>query len=174
VIRKLTVVILASAALALIGCGGSQKASTAPELGTADTTSGVAAAPTPKPHESAGDAVKRQMGYLSRRQWGREWDELNPGQQAIVPREKYVDCASATNANLTGLSIDVIETYDDPMDIIGVPEKTSTAVTIKMTTDAIKNAETTTVHEVLVAGEWRWILSNDAMSEFQAGNCPSN
>jgi len=170
--RTLLLVALASTALLFMGCNSNQKTSTAPQLTTAEAIDAVAVTGTPKPHESAGDAVKRQFDFISKGQWGREWDELHPGQQAVVPREKYVDCANATNVNLTGLSVDVIETYDDPMDISGVPEKTSTAVTVKLTTEASKNAETNTVHEVLVAGEWRWVLNNDAIAAYQAGHCP--
>ena len=160
---KKLIVIGIGLALFAASCGG--KAVTQPTVPGGPTA-------TASPHESAGDALKRQLGFEFKGQYGRSWDELHPGQQALVPREKYVDCARKDPAS--DISVDVIETYADPIEIMGGPETTSTAVTIKLTADVDGSTINMTLHEVLIAGEWHWVLPDDAIVAFQAGGCPND
>ena len=50
----------------------------------------------------------------------------------------------------------VIEVHDEPLDLIGVPEKISKAVTVEITlTDGEKDETVTdTFHTILIDGQW--------------------
>lgn len=112
---------------------------------------------------SADDAVRRQFGYLDKGQWGLQWEEMHPAQQAIVTRECFI---SDSAEEKTGIEIEVrkiLETYEEDIEIPGtdllVP---STAVTLKLEVrqGLLSDTITETFHEVLVDGDWRWLSSN--------------
>jgi len=70
---------------------------------------------------------------------------------------------------------EVIETYEDPIDLAGVPEKTSTAVTVRITVSQAMNEETLTdtFHAVAVDGEWKWLLPPADVRAYKRGECPT-
>ena len=82
-LRVLAVLVLV-AALA-VGCRSSGSTTV-----TVTNSAGSAAQTTVS--ESPGDFAKRILGYAFTGQWGREWDELHPGHQAIVDRDTYQGC----------------------------------------------------------------------------------
>src|SRR5579883_1762579 len=78
------------------------------------------------PKESAGAALKRQFAELAAGQYGREWDELHPAQQALVSRGLFTECSA--RAGLPQIeSVTVKQEYSDPLDLTSVPDKTGTA-----------------------------------------------
>jgi len=119
--------------------------------------------------------VLRQLRLLERTfdgQFGRTWDDLHPGHQAVVTRSRYEDCRSRASAG-TSPSIDRIEVkevYDGPIETEGVPERTSKAVTVRIVSGA--DELTDTLHAVLVNGRWRWMLLTEDVDTYQAGECP--
>lgn len=168
--------------LGLIGCGGSDEASTTAttttttESATTDATT-TEAAPQ-EPTEDLGDFYERRIDYEFKGQFGRSWDELHPGQQALVSRTKYEECRDESSDEFAGVelkSLRVIETYEDPIDVLGVPEKTSTAVTVEITVTDGSESETVTdtFHAIAVNGKWVWILPPADVRAFKAGTCPT-
>lgn len=63
---------------------------TAPESTTTE------AATAEEPTEDLGDFYTRRIDYEFKGQFGRSWDELHPGQQALVPRTRYEVRASTS------------------------------------------------------------------------------
>ena len=119
---------------------------------------------------SAGDAVIQQMQQLSRGQMGRQWDDLHPAQQALIPRDHFVQCGGI-EVNIDGTK--VIETYEEEVLIPGTDQRVqSTAVTVEMTFSSgeAKRTQTQTFHEILVDDEWRWIVADPAA--YADGQCP--
>jgi hypothetical protein len=167
----------AAAALAVAaGCGGGS--STATVTQTVTTPGGGTSVQTTTVDETPGDFYEQLLGYDFVGQWGRSWDLLHPGQQALVTREAFTDCQDQRAGILSQYEfdgIDVNQTYEDPLDVTGVPEKTSTAVTytVKYHQGSQHHTERSTSHAVLHDGEWRWVLSNADVKAYQDGTCPS-
>jgi hypothetical protein len=67
--------------------------------------------------------------------------------------------------------IQVKEVFDDPIDVEGVPERTSKAVTVRAVFSGGEEF-TDTAHAVLVDGRWRWVLTPEDLDSYQAGDCP--
>lgn len=135
-----------AAAAALAGCGGG---STQP---------------------SADAVVKGLYQHISAGQYGPAYDSLHPSHQALISRGRYEDCMrQAIVPQIT--SVQTVKTYKDPLDVTGIPQHTSEAVTVKLTTPA--GPLTQTAHAVKVAGQWRWILSSAAVRSVKQGGCPS-
>ena len=59
--------------------------------------------------------------------------------------------------------------------LAGVPEKTSTAVTVRITLTDGEDEETSTdtFHAVAVDGEWKWVLTPAGARAFKQGICPT-
>lgn len=148
-------ILLACSVLLLTACGGSSKS-----------------LPTVKSGESASDAALRQVGFIGKKQFGPEWDELIPAQQSLVPRALYISCAS--QANIPDIkSMAVVGTYDEPIDVPGTSlHYPSTAVTVKLSlSQGIATSDTTqTFHEIMMDGKWRWIVKST--DNYAAGKCP--
>ena len=69
----------------------------------------------------------------------------------------------------------MLEVYDDPIDVPGVPEKTSKAVTLRTTFERGGNEEslTDTVHAIPIEGRWVWILAPADVRAYERGECPA-
>ena len=95
---------------------------------------------------------------------------LHPTYQRIVPRSRFVACTRA--AALGGLdSIDVLDVYDDPVEVPGTGRVPAKAVRIRLTSSS--GGSTTFVnHEVEVGSRWRWVLNAAAAKAYEAGRCP--
>lgn len=177
--------LISLAALVLAACGGGDaKPAEAAETAVAVTASqqpqGTAGASptastptaTAKPKEKAEDAFKRQLGFLEKGQSGRAYDEIHPAQQAIIPRDLYMKCVSEGGAFAID-KLKVIETYPEAVRIPGtMVDVDSTAVTVEYTMRRGTQTATftTTSHEILVDGKWRFSASGG--DEYKAGRCP--
>jgi hypothetical protein len=142
-------VIAAVAALALVaGCGGDIDPGRTP----------------------AGLAQVRFLDDLYNGNLDGAYATLHPVYQRIVPRSRFVACTRA--AALGGLdSIDVLDVYDDPVQVPGAGRVPAKAVRIRLTSSS---GESTTFvnHEVEVGDRWRWVLNGAAARAYQAGRCP--
>ena len=95
---------------------------------------------------------------------------LHPAYKRLVPRKRFVACTRA--AGLGGLdSIEILDVYDDPVDIPGSGRVPAKAVRVRLTSS---DGEATTFvnHEVKVGPRWRWVLNGPAVSAYRAGRCP--
>ena len=144
-------VLLASLAVAALvtGCGGD-----------------VDPASTP-----AGLAQVRFLDQLYNGQIERAYATLHPAYQRIVPRSRFVQCTR--QAALGGLdSIEILDVYEDPVQIPGGGKAGAKAVRVRLTSSD-GQATTFVNHEVKVGPRWRWVLNDDALKAFRAGACPS-
>ncbi len=183
--RCASVTFLTAATLLLAGCGGGDDEAapepTDPSTVTVTDTLGTSEAETEttvaEPSESPGEFLQRVHDYELKSQYGRSWDGLHPGHQAVVTRERYDECRSGRFAGVSGEieSFDVIEVYDDPINVIGVPEKTSKAVTMRFTVTAgdLRETITDTAHAVQVGDHWVWLLTPGDVRDYKAGTCPT-
>ena len=97
--------------------------------------------------ESPGDFMKQLLDYEFKGQFGRSCDRCTPV-QAVVDRDTYTSCMQEKSSSLpSGVDVDVDEVYDDPINVEGIPERTSKAVTMTLSKGSDK--ETVTAHAVL-------------------------
>jgi hypothetical protein len=122
-------------------------------------------------HTPAGRAQVRFLNELYNGNLDGVYATLHPAYQRIVPRSRFVACTRA--AALGELdSIDVLDVYDDPVQLPGAGRVPAKAVRIRLTSSS---GESTTFvnHEVKVGTGWRWVLNGPALSAYRAGRCPS-
>jgi hypothetical protein len=120
------------------------------------------------------ELIEQVYGRLIGGQYGRAWDLLHPAHQAIVSRARYIACAADWPPSPALETFEVLEVYDDPIDIPLVPQRLSKAVTYRVTVSAgdHRDSFTSTGHAVDVAGKWRWVLAAGDIASFRAGRCP--
>ena len=123
--------------------------------------------------DPAAQSVLRQYGYIADGKWAEHWQELHPEQRRDVPQAAYVQCQSMSPLRVD--SVRAIRVRSDPVSVGGV-QKEATEVTIQLT-GGFRPAvpvETITrmVHQVLVDGQWYWVMTEDAVAAFRRGACP--
>jgi hypothetical protein len=119
----------------------------------------------------AGLAQVRFLDELYNGQIERAYATLHPAYQRIVPRSRFVQCTR--QAALGGLdSIEILDVYDDPVQIPGGGKAGAKAVRVRLTSSD-GQATTFVNHEVKVGPRWRWVLNDAALEAFRAGKCPS-
>jgi hypothetical protein len=113
--------------------------------------------------------------------FGEMWDELHPGQQALIPRARYIQCRDQPSDKRSGVAFKqttlIQTTYQHPIDLTGIPDKTSTVVTMEVTVEDPPNGKLVTATEtfelVVLDGEWKWVLPEADVHAFQKGTCPA-
>ena len=121
-------------------------------------------------HAPAGRAQVRFLDELYNGSPDGVYATLHPAYQRIVPRSRFVACTRA--AALGELdSINVLDVYDDPVQLPGAGRVPAKAVRVRLTSSS---GESTTFvnHEVEVGNRWRWVLNGAAAKAYQAGRCP--
>jgi hypothetical protein len=161
------------------GCGGDDQAPVATETPETTTTEAAPQATTEakEPVEDAADFLERIVQQRSLGQHGRVWESLHPLHQAVASRAEYVGCEGQNEIDAEIEDIEVVDQYDEPLEIPGqtadVPSK---AVTIRLTVKIPLIEEpqvvTRTAHAVAEDGEWRWILTPEDYRAYQADRCP--
>jgi hypothetical protein len=131
---------------------------------------GGASAGTPK--EGVGTFMTRILREEINGQWSKQWSELHPGHQKLITRAQYVACSRTMGTNVaTGKEVfHVIAVQDEPIDVQGVPQKTSKLVTISFKTPGIAPL-TYRLHAVDVSGHWAWILGDRFLAAVDRGKC---
>lgn len=152
-IRPATLIVLATALAALAIGGGSSSAGA--------------------PGESVGVFMTRILREEIKGRWARQWDELHPGHQVLITRHQYVTCARALATDIaTGREVfNVLDVRDEPIDVRGVPQRTSKLVTISFRTPGNAKPLTYRLHAVEVGGRWTWILGDRFLSAIARGRC---
>lgn len=160
----LGVSVFALAAAALTGCGSESGA----EL-TARVNEGPAEQAA-QPEQDAGEFMKQYVNTVALGQWGRAWDTLHPAQQQVASRSAYMTCRSEDSIPPIN-GVEIIEEYEEPIEVAPLGEVSSTAVTMKVSADDYPD-DTLTGHVVDVDGEWRWIMTPADIETYKAGDCP--
>ena len=147
VVRYLFPVLLAT--LMLAGCGGDVDPATTP----------------------AGRAQVRYLEDLYNGRFGPAYDTLHPAYKTVVTRSQFSDCAASTIPVGQLDSIEVLDVFDDPVQVPDAGEQKAKAVRVRITSDS-GTAITFVNHEVNSADRWNWVLSDSAVSAYRAGRCP--
>ncbi|HEX5166986.1 MAG TPA: hypothetical protein VFV93_16385 [Thermomicrobiales bacterium] len=100
--------------------------------------------------------------------WATAYDGLHPYQQAVVPRELFLECRSADHVQVTQVSESgvIMERFAAPE----VPETESYAVTLRGLL-ADQTATYQTYHIFDVGDRFGWVLGDLSIAAFQAGRC---
>jgi hypothetical protein len=144
---------------------------------SSSSTTANAVAPTTTstaPLESAEAAFRRLLDYASKGQYGRQWDDLHPAQQAFVNRDLFVRCYSEKLGGLDVTRINVVDTFQEEQSVPGTDvRQVTTGISAEVTyrRDGQESTSTDTYHEYLVDGRWRWALSDP--DAYKRGECPA-
>jgi hypothetical protein len=159
--------------LAFAGCGSSgsnsSSESSATVSGSAFDSSSTTKATVPKANTADLKTYLNKLFTMRvNDQQGPAWDLLVPQQQALIPRTKFLNCGGMP-VSISDVSIAIVgDPYEEETEIPGVAGTfPSTAATVRMTVTMRGNesTENLTVHVIDVDGQWRWILSADAVEE---------
>jgi hypothetical protein len=135
-----------AATLLLAGCGGSRS------------------------QDSPERAQTRVLEDIFTGQLDAAYAALHPAYQRLVSRQLFVGCARSTSlGNLD--SIDVLDVYDDSVDIPGSGRVPAKAVRVQLTSSNRKLRPFVN-HEVKVGSGWRWVMNRKAVTAYRAGRCP--
>ncbi len=99
--------------------------------------------------------------------------DLHPAYKDIVSRKFFTDCAVSTIPVGQLDTIEILEVFDDPVQIPGGSEEQAKAVRVRLTSNDGKNV-TFVAHEVNVGDRWHWVLNDSAIRAYQAGRCPGS
>jgi hypothetical protein len=147
-VRYLVLGLLAT--LALAGCGGDIDPATTP----------------------AGRAQVNYLQDLYQGRFGQVYDTLHPAYKKIVSRSQFSDCAASTIPVGQLDSIEILDVFDDPVQIPDAGEQKAKAVRVRITSTSGVTLEPFVNHEVEVADRWTWVMRDEAVTAYQAGRCP--
>jgi hypothetical protein len=118
--------------------------------------------------------LTRILHYESLGQWGRAYDLLVPGQKRLINRGHYVDCETANGPTFDVVSTKRLDQYREPINVLGVPQKMATAVTMRVTVRAAGKTSsfTTTWHTLWEQTHWAWMLGTGSVRTLHSGGCP--
>jgi len=125
------------------------------------------------PREQPGVFITRILREEINGQWARQWDELHPGHQQLITRAAYVACSREMATNIgTGSEIfRVLDVRDEPINVEGVPQKTSKLVTITFRGRSRNSVLTYRLHAVAIGSRWAWILGDRFLTQVERGRC---
>jgi hypothetical protein len=152
------------------GSGGSRRGSSLQYSVQVAHPSGSTSTTVEHAKETPEQAVKRQVREALAGDWGSEWNELHPGQQAIVRRAKYLACHKARPGDVQVRYQGILGTT---IDVEGVPERSAEVVYVNFTT-ASDSFPMTPFGVVLHYGHWRWYLENKDIAAYRSGECPGS
>jgi hypothetical protein len=117
-----------------------------------------------------GVAMLQLHEYVRNGQWARKWASLHAAHQEIATRGDFISCGGVTSA----FSSRVIEVFDETIDVPRIGEVETKAVTIEV---SVKNggdeqSQRNTAHLIDVDGAWRWMLTDNQLDAYGAGDCP--
>jgi hypothetical protein len=161
--------VAAVGAVALIVSGDDDDGIASPALGRTATARATGTAVVNDP---AGNAARQQYQMMSDGQWDRHWELLHPEQRAHVQQALYARCQASRQLDFE--SIQVVAVRSDPVTVEGAP-RDARAVTLRITGNlgaGRREGVTRTIHQVFVEGQWRWVMTEEALAAFKRGDCP--
>ncbi len=136
-------------AVALAGCGGDVDPATTP----------------------AGRAQVQYLENLYNSRFGQAYASLHPAYRKLVSGSQFSDCAASTISTGQLDSIEVLDVFDDPVQIPGAGKQAAKAVRVRITSTSGKTV-TFVSHEVQSGSRWLWVLNSSAAAAYKAGHCP--
>jgi hypothetical protein len=123
--------------------------------------------------ETPGTFITRVLTEEIHGEWTLQWQSLHPGHQRLITRAQYDACSRTMGTDFaTGEEVvRVVAVRDDPIDVRGVPQRTSKLVTITLRQRSKTNGLTYRMHAVKVDGRWAWILGKRFLSSLAQGRC---
>ena len=119
----------------------------------------------------AGAAQVQLLENLYDGQFDQAYAALHPAYQRIVSRARFEHCSH--DAALGKLdSIEVLDVYNDPVQVPGAGRQQAKAVRVRLTSSDGATA-TFVNHEVKLGTRWRWVLTPEAVRVYQSGRCPT-
>ena len=123
-------------------------------------------------------AGRAQVDYLEdiyNGRFGQAYAVLHPAYKQVVSRTQFSDCAASTIPVGQLDSIEVLDVFDDPVEIPGEGEQQAKAVRVRITsTDGQSVTFKKPPHEVEVGDKWYWVLNAAAVKAYKAGTCPGS
>jgi hypothetical protein len=114
------------------------------------------------------------FGLFGTRDYGAAWNWLHPTDQKLISRARYVQCMhSSLPYHL--LSFRTLAIREDPVQLPGIPQTTSKAVTFTMRIAFAGRAAqsvTMTKHAIRLSSRWAWFFSPAQMVRVSQGACP--
>lgn len=108
--------------------------------------------------EPAGEALKRQIQYLSLGQFGRAYAEIHPSQRSLFTQDQYERCGPGAHSIEVG-NVEIVEEYEESTTIPGTTESVdSVAVTATVTMNGMTSTDT--YHEIEVDGRWAFTVTD--------------
>jgi hypothetical protein len=120
----------------------------------------------------AGMAQVRLLEDLYNGRFREAYADLHPLHQTIVSRSLFVRCARPTIAVGALDSIEILDVFDDETSGLMLGDEPTKGVRIRLTFEDGQTDGPFVRHEVRVGDEWRWVLSQEAIEDYQAGRCP--
>ena len=139
------------AALALAGCGSSSS--------------------TPK--DDPKDAALKVLDQIVHNHYTEAWDDLHPKDQAVAPRDEYVNCESRSPVIAVPRSVKAVAVTDESIGLGDGSFVESKAVAVRLGF-AGGFSVTHTVHLVASHGAWKWILPSWRFRDYKADRCPTD
>lgn len=149
-----------------------------------DQGAGVTTTTTTRPaftgsRETASHALERMLNNAEVGSFEQLWLDLDPAQQAVIPRDRFVACETATWQRLLESGSRYVvtsppEELRDPHPVYGTDVTRHRAVLVQM---GIESDSAGSAHRTAflgaVDGRWRWIMGRGEVDAYVAGNCPS-
>lgn len=134
---------------------------------------GAARSAARAPGETPGAFITRILKEEIHGQWAQQWRELHPGHRALITRAEYVACSRAmgTDFAMGKETFSVLDVRDEPIHVLGVPQRASKLVTIMVRRPDKPNGLTYHLHAVAAGGRWTWILGGPFLSKLAQGRC---
>ena len=150
--------VIALAAAALAGCGGSDDAQQAPAT-------------------DAGVYMSGLVRTIAAGNYEKAWASLYPAHQRIAKRDAYVACERRDHIPSRVEEVSVLRVVDEDVAVPGEADKAhGAAITLRLKVGSgdFTDAVTDTFHAVAVDGAWAWILPSARYEAYRAGHCPGS
>ena len=173
---KAWVAVVLIALAAVVGRWSAQgdRAGQSADNGTTTTTR-----PTFSERESASHALERMLNEAEIGLFEQLWMDLDPAQQAVIPRDRFVACETAMWQTLAASGSRYVvtrplEEMGEPLPVYGTSATRDRVVLVHL---GVESDKTGGAHKTAflgaVDGRWRWIMSRGEVDAYTAGKCPA-
>jgi hypothetical protein len=120
----------------------------------------------------AGAAQVRLIADLYNGRFARAYEDLLPAHKQVVSRDLFVACARRAIAVRSLSSVEVLEVFDETVDVPRLGKRKTKAVRLRLTSTG--GLVTSIVnHELKQDDHWYWILNGKSVRAYGAGRCPA-